>query len=136
MSRCRIISRRSLLRSGLIVCCWTSCGGVGAIRSRRAWADAATRVKGAGYELWFIGAQRETMANGRLAAKLDLRALAGQPDIYGIGPIEQLRGEVTIINGHSALATVASDGKVQVKESFETGVPFFVWSRVPVWRPV
>ena len=41
------------------------------------------------------------MANGRLAAKLDLRALAGQPDIYGIGPIEQLRGEVTIINGHS-----------------------------------
>jgi acetolactate decarboxylase len=76
------------------------------------------------------------MANGRLAAILDLKSLAGQPDVYGIGPIEQLRGEVTIINGRSALATVASDGSVRVKESFATGAPFFVWSKVPVWRPM
>jgi acetolactate decarboxylase len=76
------------------------------------------------------------MANSRLAVALDLRALAGQPDLYGIGPVEQLRGEVTIINGHSALATVAPDGRVHVEESFETGVPFFVWSRVPIWRPM
>jgi acetolactate decarboxylase len=136
MSPYGTISRRRFLRSSLIVCGCAACGGVGAALSTRAWADASTRVKGAGYELWFIGTQRETLANGKIAAKLDLRALAGQPDVYGLGPIEQLRGEVTIINSHSTVATVAVDGKAQVEESFEIGVPFFVWSRVPAWLPV
>ena len=43
---------------------------------------------------------------------------------------------MTIINSHSTVATVAVDGKAQVEESFEIGVPFFVWSRVPAWLPV
>jgi acetolactate decarboxylase len=74
--------------------------------------------------------------NGRLAAALDLRILEGRQHLYGIGPIEQLRGEVTIADGRPALARVASDGTVKVTQSFETGVPFFVWAEVPLWQQV
>jgi acetolactate decarboxylase len=90
-------------------------------------------VSGEGYELWFIGAQRETIMNGKLAAALDLRTLAERRHLYGLGPLEQLRGEATIADSRSALARVGSDGMVKVTQSFDAGVPFFVWAEVPRW---
>jgi acetolactate decarboxylase len=90
-------------------------------------------VGGIGYELWFIGAQRESIMNGKLAAALDLRTLADRPHLYGLGPLEQLRGEATIADSRPALARVGSDGMVKVTQSFDAGVPFFVWAEVPRW---
>jgi acetolactate decarboxylase len=123
-----VISRRELVKASLTVC--GCCVGLGAR------ADSTTEVKGTGYDLWFIGGQRETIMNGKLAAVLDLKTLAGRQHLYGIGPIEQLRGEVTIASSRPALARVASDGTVKVTESFEAGVPFFVWAEVPLWHHV
>jgi acetolactate decarboxylase len=93
-------------------------------------------VSGPGYELWFIGAQRETIINGKLGAALDLRTLAARPHLYGLGPLEQLRGEATIADSRPALARVGSDGIVKVTQSFDAGVPFFVWAEVPRWIEV
>jgi alpha-acetolactate decarboxylase len=132
-----MISRRELLGSSLTVCSCAASGGfeIDAL-AFSAHADSPTAIKGTGYDLWFIGAQRETIMNGKLAAALDLRTLASRPHLYGIGPMEQLRGEVTIANSRRALARVASDGTVKVIPSFETGVPFFVWAEVPLWHQV
>jgi acetolactate decarboxylase len=116
-----------------------ACGALGIGASGRdARADGPTAIGGSGYELWFIGAQRETIMNGKLAAALDLRTLANRPHLYGVGPIEQLRGEVTIIGSRPALARVAPDGTVSVAESFDAGMPFFVWAEVAGWieRPI
>jgi acetolactate decarboxylase len=99
-------------------------------------AAGAIAVSGMGYELWFIGAQRETIMNGKLAAALDLRTLADRADLYGLGPLEQLRGEATIADSRSALARVGLDGMVKVTQSFDAGVPFFVWAEVPRWIEV
>jgi acetolactate decarboxylase len=74
--------------------------------------------------------------NGKLAAALDLRTLASRQQLYGIGPIEQLRGEVTIADSRPALARVEPDGALKVTQSFDTGVPFFVWAEVPRWHQV
>jgi acetolactate decarboxylase len=90
-------------------------------------------VGGGGYELRFIGAQRETIMNGKLAAALDLRTLADRPHLYGLGPLEQLRGEATIADSRPALAHVGPGGMVKVTQSFDAGVPFFVWAEVPRW---
>jgi hypothetical protein len=88
-----MISRRRLLRASLTVCGCATCGALGISASARSVrTDSQTAVKGAGYDLWFIGAQRETIVNGKLAAALDLRTLASRRHLYGIGPIEQLRG--------------------------------------------
>jgi acetolactate decarboxylase len=106
--------------------------GVGA-SGRDVRADGPTAIAGMGYELWFIGAQRETIMNGKLAAALDLKTLADSPHLYGLGPIEQLRGEVTIVDSRPALGRVMPDGTVKVTRSFDAGVPFFVWAEVPRW---
>jgi acetolactate decarboxylase len=99
-------------------------------------AAGATAVSGMGYELWFVGAQRETIMNGKLAAALDLRTLADRAHLYGLGPLEQLRGEATIADSRPALARVGSVGMVKVTQSFDAGVPFFVWAEVPRWIEV
>ncbi len=61
-------------------------------------AGQQTDFRGRGYDFHFIGAQRDTVMNGELAAVLDLRPLAKTPHLYGIGPIEQLRGDVRRAN--------------------------------------
>jgi acetolactate decarboxylase len=130
-----MLSRRQFLGVSLAACGCATCGGLGTSAfAHSAVADGLTAVEGAGYDLWFIGSQRETIMNGRLAAALDLKTLADRPHLYGIGPIEQLRGEVTIAASRPALARVASDGTVKVTQGFDAGVPFFVWAEVPLWR--
>ncbi len=129
-----MVRRRDLLRASLSVCGCATCGALElGVTGRSALADGPTAISGKGYKLWFIGAQRETIMNGKLAAALDLNTLADLPHLYGLGPIEQLRGEVTILDSRSALARVAPDGAVNVTDSFDAGVPFFVWAEVPKW---
>ena len=134
-----MIPRRDLLKTSLTICGCAACGALGIGGSGRdARADGPTAITGSGYDLWFIGAQRETIMNGKLAAALDLTTLASRPHLYGLGPIEELRGEVTIADSRPALARVAPDGTVNVTRSFDAGVPFFVWAEVPRWtlRPI
>lgn len=129
-----MIQRRDLLKTSLTICGCTVCSSLalgafgGATR-----ADSPTAIRGPGYELWFVGAQRETIMNGKLAAALDLRTLANRPHLYGVGPIEELRGEVTIADSRPALARVTPEGTVSIIESFDVGTPFFVWAEVPRW---
>ena len=134
-----MIQRRDLLKTSLTICGCAVCGSLGLGGFGGATrADSPTAIRGSGYELWFVGAQRETIMNGKLAAALDLRTLASRPHLYGLGPIEQLRGEVTIADSRPALARVGPDGAVEVTQSFDTGAPFFVWAEVPRWveRPI
>ena len=129
-----MVRRRDLLKASLSVSGCGTCGALGiGMSGGSARADGPTATSGAGYELWFIGAQRETIMNGKLAVALDLKTLAGRPHLYGLGPIEQLRGEVTIADSRPALARIAPDGTVNVTGSFDAGVPFFVWAEVPQW---
>src|SRR4051794_11183239 len=131
-----MLSRRSVLKTGLGACGCGLCGLPAIINNSVAGVDDAIHIRGSGYDLHFIGAQRETIMNGKLAATLDLRALGGMPHLYAIGPIEQLRGEVTIAASRPSLARVKADGSIAVTQSFDAGVPFLVWAQVPAWRTV
>ena len=69
-----MISRRRLLAMSVTMCGCATCGGIGmSAFAQSAGADSSTAIKGAGYDMWFIGAQRETIMNGKLAAALDLK---------------------------------------------------------------
>ena len=75
-----MVRRRDLLRASLSVCGCATCGALGlGVSGGSARADGPTAISGKGYKLWFIGAQRETIMNGKLAAALDLNTLAGPP---------------------------------------------------------
>jgi acetolactate decarboxylase len=134
-----MLSRRRLLHSALAGTGCTACAALAAgVPSRPARAaDVPSLVEGPGYALRFVGSQREAIMLGLRDARLDLRTLQGHSHLYGLGPIEGLRGEVTIVDGRPSLARVASDGGVRVEESFDAGVPFFVWAEVSDgWRGV
>jgi acetolactate decarboxylase len=131
-----MLTRRHLLHNSLS----TGCAVCAALAtSRLSTADAAhavapSKISGAGYELSFIGSQRQTIMTGDRAAHLDLRTLKGRPHLYGIGPIEGLTGEVTIADSRPSLARVDVDHLVHVTESYEAGMPFFVWAEVSAWQ--
>ena len=82
-----MVQRRDILKTSLTLCssaAYRAVGiGAGAADAR---AEGPTSISGVGYELWFIGAQRETIMNGKLAAALDLNTLAGRTHLYGLGP--------------------------------------------------
>ena len=129
-----MVQHRDILKTSLRLCSCAASGALGVSGlGRDALADGLTAVGSTGYQLWFIGAQRETIMNGKLAAALDLNTLAGRTHLYGLGPLEQLRGEVTIADSRPGLARVAPDGTVSVTRSFAAGAPFFVWAEVPRW---
>lgn len=132
-----MLSRRAIIKASLGVCGCSICGALGRTGgATTARAAEPGSVAGQGYVLRFIGSQRDTIMHGKVAAAVDLRTLAATRHLYAIGPIEQLRGEITIIDSRPALARVAADGAVKVAESFEAGAPFLVWAEVPAWRTI
>ena len=131
-----MMSRRHVMRVGIAAGVCATCGLPSGGFTAGPVGASVTAVQGSGYDLWFVGAQRDTIMNGKLAAALDLNTLAGEEHLYGLGPLEQLRGEATIVESRPSLARVGSDGSVHVAESFGAGVPFFVWATVPRWRTV
>ena len=124
-------TRRKLLHVGATGCMACAAISLGLASSH---AATATKIDGKGYSLSFVGSQREAMGAGKREAQLDLRTLKGRPHLCGLGPLEWLSGEVTIVDGRSHLGRIGPGQTLQVTESFEAGVPFFVWAEVPAWN--
>lgn len=81
------------------------------------------------------GAMRNTMFNGQLAGLISMDTLA-RPGVYGLGPLEALRGELLVVNGRVFVSKVAIDGTVQVTENSLVRAPFFVHAHVQAWDTV
>lgn len=81
------------------------------------------------------GAMRNTMFNGQLSALIALDSVA-VPGTYGIGPVEHLRGELLLLDGHCYVSTATSDSTMKVMERTDAGAPFFVQQRVMKWTTV
>ena len=81
------------------------------------------------------GAMRNTMFNGQLAGLIDLDSLA-KPGIYGIGPLEYLRGEVLVLDGTVFVSTAAKEGSMTVDQRPAVRAPFFVHQRVTEWTSI
>jgi acetolactate decarboxylase len=131
-----VLTRRQLFHTALV----TGCAACAALATNRLFAATATdaavpaKIEGPGYSLSYLGSQRQTIMTGDRAAHLDLRTLDGRPHLYGIGPIQGLSGEVTIADSRPSLARVGADELVHVTESYDAGVPFFVWAEVSAWQ--
>jgi molybdopterin-binding protein len=59
----------------------------------------------------WVGAQRDVLAGG-IEGLVDLRALAGRPHLYALGPLEGCRGEVSVFAGVPSIATVVEGRNV------------------------
>ncbi len=81
-----------------------------------------------------IGTMKDVMWKGKLKGSILLDTLPNKKGLYGLGPVEFLRGELLVIDGVSYKSTVLNDSTMQVKETFKVKAPFFVFGNVTNWE--
>lgn len=84
-------------------------------------------------EVHVSGAMSNVMKKGQLYGTIRLDTIR-QPHLYGLGPVEYLTGEITIVDGKAYTSTVLSPTAMEVKETFDLEAPFFVYTRVDDWK--
>lgn len=74
-----------------------------------------------------VGQMRNVMWKGDLAGKVSTDSL-NRPNVYGLGPIEYLKGEVLLFEGQTFISKVIDSVTHQVSQVESTKAPFFVYS--------
>lgn len=81
-----------------------------------------------------IGEMRNVMWKGELAGIINLDTISDKSNLYGLGPVEYLSGEILIIDGKAYKSTVISDTEMLVEESYKTKAPFFGYVNISSWQ--
>jgi acetolactate decarboxylase len=74
-----------------------------------------------------VGAMRNVMWKGQLQGSINLDTISDRKNLYGLGPVEGLAGELLIINGKAYKSTVVSAAEMKVEETYKAKAPFFVY---------
>lgn len=80
-----------------------------------------------------IGEMKNVMRKGQLYGNINLDTIANKINLYGLGPVEYLSGEILIIDGKSYKSTVTSDTTMQVVETYDVKAPFFGYTNISNW---
>lgn len=80
-----------------------------------------------------VGAMKNVMWNGQLYGIIHLDTIARKTNLYGLGPVEYLSGEIIIIDGKSYKSTVVSDTSMMVEETYDIKAPFFGYVNIDNW---
>lgn len=81
-----------------------------------------------------VGAMHNVMWKGERFARIDFDTLQQRAHLYALGPLEDLRGEFVIIDGHAYSARVQHQG-IQIDSSFSIRAPFAGYAYIPKWKP-
>jgi len=79
----------------------------------------------------WIGAQRDVLG-GDLRGHGELGALSTVSHLYALGPLEELRGEVSIFDSAPSIARI-EQGRVVTAAHWSVRACFLVWAEVPEW---
>lgn len=72
------------------------------------------------------------MLKGDLRGHVAVDAFAAVPHLYALGPLEGVRGEVTIVDSRPSIARIEDD-VVVTTVSWGVRACFLVWAQVPAW---
>jgi len=89
-------------------------------------------------EVRIVGAMKNVMKKGELFGTINLDSLSNKTHLYGMGPVEYLTGEITVVDGRAFKSTIQSNGEMKVEETFEVKAPFFGYTQIEKWeeRPI
>lgn len=82
------------------------------------------------------GAMRNVMWKGELQGTIDLDSLQDKENLYGLGPVEFLAGEILVLDGESFVSRVLTDSTMSITKTFQIKAPFFVHAQESTWEPV
>ncbi|HYF03438.1 MAG TPA: acetolactate decarboxylase [Patescibacteria group bacterium] len=80
------------------------------------------------------GAMKNVMRNGQLHGTIALDTISNREKLIGLGPVELLKGEITVIDGKSYVSKVTGESSMRVEETFTVKAPFFVYAEVEKWK--
>lgn len=80
-----------------------------------------------------VGQMKDVMWKGQLYGKISLDTIANKTNLYGLGPVEYLAGEILIIDSKSYKSTVISDTTMKVEETYDIKAPFLGYANIANW---
>ena len=83
-----------------------------------------------------VGAMKNVMMKGELFGNIYLDTISNKKHLYGIGPLENLLGEILVIDGKAYNSIVLSESKMKVEKSFNLKAPFFVYGNQFEWEKI
>jgi acetolactate decarboxylase len=83
----------------------------------------------------WIGEQHKAVHDGDFAAKVGLTELAARPHLFAIGPLAELKGEITVIDGQAVIAT-AESGAIRTHVELNHSAAFLVYTHAATWKTV
>ncbi|MBI4402933.1 MAG: acetolactate decarboxylase [Deltaproteobacteria bacterium] len=85
------------------------------------------------YRVQWVGEQRRVVHEGNLAGQISLETLIKLPHLYALGPMEGLKGEVSIFDGLPFITRI-QDRRIVVDRSFHYKACFLVYAQVDRWH--
>lgn len=95
--------------------------------------NCTTKAQQTTNEVKIVGEMKNVMWKGQLYGSIRLDTIANKTNLYGLGPVEYLAGEILIIDGKSYKSTVTSDTTMKVEETYEVKAPFFGYANISKW---
>lgn len=83
----------------------------------------------------YAGAQKNIFATGKAERVMSLQSLEGRDNLFAIGPVEGLDGEITIFNSKPYISKVRGND-YEVDHTLNHGAIFLVWAEQSEWRSV
>ncbi len=80
------------------------------------------------------GEMKNVMWKGQLFGTINIDTIKNKKNLYGLGPLEYLSGEILILNGTSYIATVINDSAMKVSVTNNIKAPFFGYANIEKWE--
>lgn len=84
-------------------------------------------------EVKIVGKMQNVMWKGQLYGNIKLDTISNRTNLYGLGPVDYLAGEILIIDGKSYKSTVVSNTTMKVEETYNLKAPFFGYANISKW---
>lgn len=96
--------------------------------------DCAIQAEQSTNEITLVGEMKNVMWKGQLYGNIQLDTIANRDNLYGLGPVAYLAGEILIIDGKSYKSTVLTDTTMSVEETYDIEAPFFGYATIEKWK--
>lgn len=87
------------------------------------------------YQVYYRGSLRAIMMGEDLEAKMEMDSIAGLKNLYALGAMENLKGEMLVLNSIPLISTV-SDSTVTVERTFNKKPALLVYVQVTRWDTI
>jgi acetolactate decarboxylase len=96
---------------------------------------ALTADRTENFKVEYKGSLKNIMHKGDLSAQADLKELVDVQHLYALGAVENLKGEILILDSKPSISSV-KDQELQISDSFDHKATLLVYAAVSNWKAI